>query len=87
LTRAERDSITTFSLQRTDKVIWRGPGSLYETRRWTRGYIQLDSARLDDRQQGGRKFAIRTLSIDESDPPFQFRNARGLCGSRGLDLG
>ena len=72
-----QDSLTTFALQRTDKVIWRGPGSLYETKRWTNGHIELDSARLDDRQPGGRKFAIRNLSIDESDPPFLFRNARG----------
>jgi len=78
-----QDSITTFNLQRTDKVIWRGPGSIYETKRWLHGHIELDSARLDDRQEGGRKFAIRTLSIDESDPPFQFRNARGLVRIQG----
>jgi translocation and assembly module TamB len=77
LTRSVRDSITTFNLQRTDKVFWRGPGSIYETRRWTNGHIELDSARLDDRQPGGRKFAIRNLAIDESDPPFRFRNVRG----------
>jgi translocation and assembly module TamB len=78
LTKAERDSVTTFNLQRTDKVIWRGPGSIYETKRWSRGHIELDSARIDDRQPGGRKFAVRSLSIDESDPPFKFRNAKGF---------
>lgn len=83
LTRAEQDSITTYSLQRTDKVIWRGPGAIFETKRWTRGYIELDSARLDDRQEGGRKFALRKLSIDESDPPFQFRNAKGFVRIQG----
>ena len=72
-----QDSLTIYNLQRTDKVIFRGPGSLYETKRWTNGHIELDSARLDDRQEGGRKFAIRNLSIDESDPPFKFRNAHG----------
>jgi translocation and assembly module TamB len=76
--RSVLDSITTFNLQRTDKVIWRGPGTLYETRQWTNGRIELDSARLDDRQPGGRKFAIRQLAIDESYPPFRFRNARGF---------
>lgn len=83
LPRALQDSLTTFNLQRTDKVIWRGPGSLYETKQWTNGHIELDSARLDDRQEGGRKFAIRTLSIDESDPPFKFRNARGFIRIQG----
>src|SRR5688500_10689108 len=78
-----QDSLTTFALQRTDKVIWRGPGSLYETKRWSNGHIELDSARLDDRQEGGRRFAIRNLSIDESDPPFLFRNARGLVRIQG----
>ena len=73
-----RDSIIAFNIARTDKVIWRGVGTLYETKTWTNGHIELDSARLDDRQDGGRKFAIRSLSIDESDPPFQFRNARGF---------
>lgn len=83
LPRSVRDSITTFNLQRTDKVFWRGPGSIFETRTWSNGHLELDSARLDDRQPGGRKFAIRTLSIDESDPPFQFRNARGLVRIQG----
>jgi translocation and assembly module TamB len=78
LPRSVRDSITTFNLQRTDKNFWRGPGVIYETKRWTNGHLELDSARLDDRQPGGRKFAIRNLSIDESDPPFEFRNARGF---------
>ena len=70
LTRKQRDSVITYNLQRTDKVIWRGPGVFYETKQWTRGHIELDSARLDDRQPGGRKFAIRNLSIVENDPPF-----------------
>ena len=64
-------------------MIWRGPGSIYETKRWTNGHIELDSARLDDRQEGGRKFAIRMLSLDESDPPFKFRNARGFVRIQG----
>ena len=83
LARAVRDSLTAYNLQRTDKVIWRGPGSLYETKKWSNGHIELDSARLDDRQQGGRRFAIRNLSIDETDPPFQFRNANGLVRIQG----
>lgn len=83
LPRSVRDSLTTFNLQRTDKVFWRGPGSIYETKTWTNGHVELDSARLDDRQDGGRKFAIRSLSIDESDPPFKFRNARGFLRVQG----
>jgi translocation and assembly module TamB len=78
-----QDSLTTFNLQRTDKVIWRGPGAIYETKRWTNGHIEMDSARLDDRQPGGRKFAIRNLKIDESDPPFLFRNASGFVRIQG----
>jgi translocation and assembly module TamB len=73
----ERDSVVAFNLQREDKEIWRGPGVYYETKRWTNGHIELDSARIDDRQPGGRTFAIRTLSVDETDPPFRFRNASG----------
>ncbi len=83
LSARQRDSVTTASLQRTDKVIWRGPGAIYETRKWTHGHFELDSARLDDRQPGGRKFAIRNLSIDENDPPFRFRNARGFVRIQG----
>ena len=83
LTRTERDSVTTFNLQRTDRVMWRSGSTLYETRRWTSGHIELDSARLDDRQPGGRKFAVRTLSIDESYPPFKFRNVRGFIRIQG----
>ncbi len=83
LPRAQRDSLTTFNLQRTDKNIRRGPGAIYETKQWTNGHIELDSARLDDRQEGGRKFAIRNLALDESDPPFKFRNARGFIRVQG----
>ena len=57
LPRAVRDSIIAFNIARTDKVIWRGVGTLYETKTWTNGHIELDSARIDDRQDGGRKFA------------------------------
>ena len=47
-----RDSITRFNLARGDKNFWRGPGTIYETRHWTNGRLELDSARLDDRQPG-----------------------------------
>lgn len=80
---AARDSVIRFNLEREDKDIWRGPGVWYETRRWTHGHIELDSARIDDKQPAGRMFAIRTASIDESDPPFRFRNARGLVRIQG----
>lgn len=81
--RAVRDSITRFNLARADKEFWQGPGVIYETKRWTNGHFELDSARLDDRQPGGRKFAVRSLAIDESDPPFRFRNARGFVRIQG----
>ncbi len=77
LTGVARDSVIRYNLQRNDKEIWRGPGVYYETRRWTNGHLELDSARIDDRQPGGRYFALRNSSIDESDPPFRFRNLSG----------
>jgi len=83
LTGAARDSVIRYTLAREDKDIWRGPGVFYETRRWTNGHFELDSARIDDKQPGGRMFALRSASVDESDPPFKFRNARGLVRIQG----
>lgn len=80
---AVRDSVIRFNLERPDKEIWRGPGVYYETRRFTQARLELDSARLDDRQTGGRTFAIRRASIRISDPPFDFRHLAGALRLRG----
>lgn len=73
-----RDSVIRATLAREDKEIWRGPGVFYETKRFQRGHLSLDSARIDDRQPGGRTFAVRRMTLDVSDPPLDVRNGRGL---------
>ena len=86
LTRSQRDSLTTFNLQRTDKSFW--PVQAPSTRPSSgQRPLETRSARLDDRQEGGRKFAIRTLSLDESDPPFSSATPGLHTDSGRFDLG
>ena len=74
-----RDSLIAYALSRKDKEIRRVPWGYQQTLRWTDGGLSLDSARLDDRGPGGRTISIRNLDLNGFDPPFNFRNMRGVA--------
>ena len=75
---ARRDSAVAAALARRDAEIRvRRPGEWARTWRWTNGEAALSHARLADPDSAGRHFVIASLSLDESDPPFRWRNVRG----------
>jgi translocation and assembly module TamB len=75
---ARRDSAVAFALARRDAEIRsRRPGEWTRTWRWTNGEAALSHMRLADPDTAGRRFVIARLGLDESDPPFRWRNVRG----------
>ncbi len=74
---ARRDSAIVRNLARTDAEIRRRGRGFTRTWRWTNGDVALAHARLADPDTAGRRFVIGRLDVDESDPPFRWRNVRG----------
>ena len=77
LSGTQRDSSIRRNLTRTDKEIRRAGSGFQQTRRWTNIELVSGYTRLADPDSVGRLFQIARLDVDESDPPFRFRNARG----------
>jgi translocation and assembly module TamB len=72
-----RDSAIAAALAQPGKEIRRVGGWLTEIRHWRHGRLVLGRSRLDDRDAAGRYFRVWRLDVDESDPPFSFRNVQG----------
>lgn len=82
---AIRDSVIRYHLQTPSKAVVKtfdGYGRLYA---WRNGNGVVDHIRLadPDSDKFGREIKIGTLSVDEYDPTFQFRNVRGLVNLLG----
>jgi hypothetical protein len=77
---AVRDSVIRRELARTDHSISKTADGYARTYMWTHGTLMLPHVRLvdPDSNKFGRAIYIGSLDADESDPPFRFRNARGL---------
>ena len=74
---ARRDSAIARNLTRKDKEIRRSGSGFARTWRWNNIQLISGYARLADPDSVGRLFQIAKLDVDEVDPPFAFRNARG----------
>jgi translocation and assembly module TamB len=79
-----RDSVIEYSLKRTDRKITRSPktkSGLSRTYMWTRATALISHARLfdPDSNRFGQEFHIAKLNVNEFDPPFKFRNVRGVA--------
>jgi translocation and assembly module TamB len=74
---AKRDSSIARNLTRSDKEIRRSGSGFARTWRWNNIQLVSGYARLADPDSVGRLFQIAKLDVDEVDPPFTFRNARG----------
>ena len=74
---ARRDSAIRFNLAREDREIRRVAGGYAQTYRWTRGRLASGYVRLADPDSVGRYVDIAALSVDETVPPFSFRNVTG----------
>ena len=83
---AKRDSAITRNLTRTDKEIRRFGSGFERTWRWNHIELVSGYSRLADPDSVGRLFQIARLDVDEVDPPFIFRNARGGVRQTGDSL-
>lgn len=85
LTGASRDSAIQYNLARRDREIRRGPEGFTHTYRWSRLSAFLPYIRLahPDSNRFGQEFRIDAMNVDEQEPPFSFRNARGVVRRQG----
>jgi translocation and assembly module TamB len=77
LSGARRDSAIAFNLARGDHEVRRVAGGYAQTYRWTRADYASGYVRIADPDSVGRFFDIAALSVEETVPPFSFRNVRG----------
>jgi translocation and assembly module TamB len=74
---ARADSAVRVALASSDHDIRRTGEGLKQTRRWTGLELQSPRIRIADPDSAGQQFIIGQLDVNESDPPFRIRNARG----------
>lgn len=81
-----RDSVIADRLTRKDIVYRRVGSGFSETWRWTNGELIAGPVRIAHPDTGGRFFRIHKLDLDESYPPFNFRNVAGTVRLLGDSL-
>jgi translocation and assembly module TamB len=74
---ARRDSAVRVALASTEHEIRRTGEGLKQTRRWNRIELRSPHVRIADPDSAGMLFIVGRLDVEESDPPFTFRNVRG----------
>lgn len=79
LTGAKRDSAIRVSLAATTREVRRSSEGLTHTYRWSKASAFLPHVRIahPDSGQFGQEFVIERGRVEEQEPPFSFRNARG----------
>lgn len=82
---ARRDSAIRRNLTNPAREIRHNTDGLTHTYRWSRVSGFLPRARIADPDSNrfGMLFAIDTLDVDEFEPPFRFRNGRGVVRKLG----
>jgi translocation and assembly module TamB len=75
---ARRDSAIRANVARKDHEIRRTREGVTQTYRWTNAYVFLSHVRLTHPDSSGQRFVIDTLHVDESTPPFRWRNVSGI---------
>ncbi|HTR79665.1 MAG TPA: hypothetical protein VMH39_16230, partial [Gemmatimonadaceae bacterium] len=86
---ASADSAIQRELRRTDHAIARTADGFARTYTWKNATAFLPHVRLadpDSDRRSGRVIEIGDLGVDESDPPFDFRNVSGLVRLLGDSL-
>jgi len=75
-----RDSVINQELARTDRNLRKTGDGYARNYVWTHQTAVLPHLRLADPDSNkfGQEFVIASLDADESDPPFRWRNVRGL---------
>lgn len=80
---AKRDSAIRTNLASTSREIRRAAGGFTHTYRWTQLNAVLPSVRIADPDSAGQEFVLHSLNVEEKEPPFSFRNARGVVRKLG----
>lgn len=80
---AKRDSAIRVNM--AEREIRRSSEGLIHTYRWSRISASLPHVRLahPDSQRFGQEFVISDLRVEEQEPPFSFRNGRGVVRKQG----
>ena len=76
---ARKDSAIRANVARKDHEIRRTSEGITQTYRWTNAYAFLPHIRIADPDTVGLRFVIDTLHVDESTPPFKWRNVSGVA--------
>jgi translocation and assembly module TamB len=82
---AKRDSAIRVNLASTTREIRRAPEGYTHTYRWTNATAFLPHIRIahPDSTRFGQEFVIGSMRVDEQEPPFSFRSARGVVRKLG----
>ncbi len=74
---ARQDSAIKANVARKDHEIRRTREGIAQTYRWTNAYVFIPHARVADPDSAGVRVVIDTLHVDESTPPFKWKNVAG----------
>jgi translocation and assembly module TamB len=74
---AKRDSAIKRNLENPEREIRRADGGYVHTYRWSRIAATLPRVRIADPDSAGMLALIDELDVDELEPPFAIRNAKG----------
>jgi translocation and assembly module TamB len=78
-----RDSAIRVNIARKDHEIRRTREGLTQTYRWDNAYVFASHIRVSDPDSAGIRAVVDTLHVDESTPPFKWRNVAGVVHVRG----
>ncbi|MDE3214851.1 MAG: translocation/assembly module TamB domain-containing protein [Gemmatimonadota bacterium] len=80
---ARRDSAIRVNVADPSRRVFRTREGYVHTRKWTHINAELPLVRIADPDSAGRVFRIAGLSVNEQEPPFDFRNVRGTVRNLG----
>ena len=85
---ARRDSVIKRELAKPDSGVrqWGFPDGLMHSFRWRHSTVQARYVRIAEPDTAGLYFVVDTVSTDESEPQFKFRNIRGTARVKGDSL-
>ena len=76
---ARRDSAIHANVARKDHEIRLTREGVTQTYRWTNAYAFVSHIRLADPDSVGQMFVVDTVHVDESTPPFKWRNVKAVA--------
>ncbi|MGH7636317.1 MAG: hypothetical protein ACREOK_01595, partial [Gemmatimonadaceae bacterium] len=80
---AKRDSAIKRNLENPEREIRRSAEGYIHTYRWSNMSAKLPRVRIADPDTAGQLAVVEDLAVDELEPPFSFRNAKGIVRKLG----